>query len=179
MENKAKEHAESIPGRIIEPARATAEAQRDVGVTSQQSEMVIASTGGWERSADVKFVIVKWLYAVYIFWNIADVIACIIWFALLMENRYTQGIAWVPWIVLPVALFFNRLAYEIGIALFEAIKHLRQIRDELRSHNANPVGMHSAHMLESRLDKLADLKTRGIISEAEYNQARDRIVSEV
>ena len=72
----------------------------------------------------------------YVFWNIVDTIACVAWFVFLVRSAYVQGIAWVPWLVWPVAIFFNRLVYEIGIALFEAIKHLRQIRDELRKMNA-------------------------------------------
>lgn len=95
-----------------------------------------ADTARWEQSADVKFLIVKWLYALYMFWNIVDAIGCIVWFGFLIGNRHTQCIAWVPCLALPIALFFNRLAYEIGIALFEAIKHLRQVRDELRKLNA-------------------------------------------
>ena len=98
----------------------------------QPSAMASAGTGTWEQSADTKFIIVKWLYFMYILWNIVDTIACVAWFVFLIRNRYVQGLAWLPWLVWPVALFFNRLVYEIGIALFEAIKHLRQIRDELR-----------------------------------------------
>ena len=79
---------------------------------------------------DVNFTIRKWLDAFY--WiNIA-----------IYSIAYTFFVANAFWhiflysIIYVVLLIVNKLCYELSVAVFEIIKHLRQIRDELIAMNA-------------------------------------------
>ena len=76
-----------------------------------------------------------WLYFIWWFINIVDSLVCLIWIGAVLESYRAKGTVWIPLVIWPVALLFNRLAYEAAIALFEMVRHLRQIRDELRRHN--------------------------------------------
>lgn len=84
---------------------------------------------------DIHFIIRGWLYFIWWVGNIASTFCCLWNFAKSLDSYYTRSMAWVPVLALPVALLLNRLAYELAIAVFEGIKHLRQIRDELRRIN--------------------------------------------
>ena len=99
-----------------------------------------SSFDGAGEAQDVKFFIRGWLYAVYWVANIVDTIlgiGCISIFG--VKDGYYRGQYELNWtaifIIVPIYLFLmlmNRIWYEIGIAIFEVVKHLRQIRDELR-----------------------------------------------
>jgi len=86
--------------------------------------------------ADKDFLIsYGWLYFLWWIGNIFYSILCLKWFASALESRYTRDTAWIALVVWALALLLNRLAYEGAIAFFEMVRHLRQIRDELRRHN--------------------------------------------
>ena len=84
---------------------------------------------------DVHFIIRGWLYFIWWVGNIVSTFCCLWSFAKSLDGYHTRSMAWVPLLVLPGVLLLNRLAYELAIAVFEGIKHLRQIRDELRRIN--------------------------------------------
>lgn len=76
-----------------------------------------------------------WLYFIWWLGNIIYTIIFIIWLSA-ATSRYSSGnTAWIPMVFWLLALLFNRLAYEGAVAFFEMVRHLRQIRDELRRHN--------------------------------------------
>jgi hypothetical protein len=76
-----------------------------------------------------------WLYFIWWLFNIVDTILCLLWFSAAVNGYRSSNTAWIPIVVWLIALLFNRLAYEGSIAFFEMVRHLRQIRDELRRHN--------------------------------------------
>ena len=76
-----------------------------------------------------------WLFFVWWVMNFIDTGLCLWWFVSATNNSYTRDTAWIALLVLGLALLFNRLAYEVAVAFFEMVRHLRQIRDELRRHN--------------------------------------------
>ena len=76
-----------------------------------------------------------WLYFIWWLWNIIYTVIALVWFVSMTGSYSARGSAWIPIVVWLVALLFNRLAYEGAVALFEMVRHLRQIRDELRRHN--------------------------------------------
>lgn len=76
-----------------------------------------------------------WLLLIWWIGNILYSILCLKWFASALESRWTRDTAWVALVVWALALLLNRLAYEGAVAFFEMVRHLRQIRDELRRHN--------------------------------------------
>ena len=133
------------------PSQTTSEQSRQGGGmidlvrnASRQMTPATSSFDGASESQDVKFFIRGWLYAVYWVANIVDTIlgiGCISIFG--VKDGYYRGQYELNWtaifIIVPIYLFLvlmNRIWYEIGIAIFEAVKHLRQIRDELRKANS-------------------------------------------
>lgn len=92
---------------------------------------------GWQGDpADKNFLIsYGWLYLIWWIGNILYSILCLKWFASALESSWTRDTAWVALVVWALALLLNRLAYEGAVAFFEMVRHLRQIRDELRHHN--------------------------------------------
>ena len=76
-----------------------------------------------------------WLYFIWWLFNIVDTFLCLLWFGAMVKGYHTQDMAWIPIAVWLVALLMNRLGYEGAVAFFEMVRHLRQIRDELRKHN--------------------------------------------
>ena len=95
---------------------------------------------GASEASDVKFIIRGWLYFTYWVVNVLYTIGfifCLSTFG--TKSGYYYGSKVPDWpvifVVIGVYLFMllmNRLCYEISIAIFEMVKHLRQIRDELR-----------------------------------------------
>lgn len=86
---------------------------------------------------DVRFIMRGWLYLIY--W-MGNAIPIIVWVATIIATivEGTTGIIGTyiitgGIIVVPLLILFNRLWYECAIAIFEIVKHLRQIRDILRS----------------------------------------------
>jgi hypothetical protein len=76
-----------------------------------------------------------WLYFIWWLGNIIDTVVFLAWFVSMTGPYSTRSLAWIPVVLWVLALLFNRLAYEGAVAFFEMVKHLRQIRDELRWHN--------------------------------------------
>ena len=100
-----------------------------------------SSCGMVGEPPDVKFIIRGWLYFIYWIVNVLDTIGFIFCLSTLgTKSGYYYGSKLPDWpvifVIIGVYLFMllmNRLCYEISIAIFEMVKHLRQIRDELRS----------------------------------------------
>ena len=91
----------------------------------------------WQGDPEDKHLYLSrgWLFAIWWFWNVVFTIVCL-WFTVgLASTSYTRDNAWIPLVALAVLLILNRIAYEFAIAFLEMVKHLRQIRDELRRHN--------------------------------------------
>ena len=76
-----------------------------------------------------------WLYFIWWVGNVVYTVIALSWYVSMTGSYSTRGSAWIPIVFWLVALLFNRLAYEGAVALFEMVRHLRQIRDELRRHN--------------------------------------------
>ena len=91
----------------------------------------------WRGDPEDKCFLVSygWLYFIWWIVNIITSILCLRWFVSAMDNYYSRGSAWIALVVLGLVLLFNRLVYEGAVALFEMVRHLRQIRDELRQLN--------------------------------------------
>lgn len=106
------------------------------GGTHQTSKPAPSSFDGAGDENDKRFVIRGVLLAGYWFFNIVYSIGCISWTASWAESWGMKDYAWVPVAIMFVLLLANRIWYEVLIAIFEIVKHLRQIRDELRSRNA-------------------------------------------
>lgn len=134
---KAKETAEPrTDGALLAGLSGFGEADN----APKEVKPATSSFDGASEAQDVKFFIRGWLYAVYWVANIVDTIlgiGCISIFG--VKDGYYRGQYELNWtaifIIVPIYLFLvlmNRIWYEIGIAIFEAVKHLRQIRDELR-----------------------------------------------
>lgn len=117
------------------------------GNAPQKAESAPSSYDGASESSDVKFIIRGWLYGIYWIVNVLDTIVCIACISIFgVERRYSysDGVPnWTAiWIIIGsylFALLMNRLWYEISIAIFEIVKHLRQIRDELRKAKARSI----------------------------------------
>lgn len=91
----------------------------------------------WRGDPEDKCIVMSygWLYFIWWLWNIIDTVVFLVWFVSMTGHYSTRSSAWIPVVVWALALILNRLAYEGGVAFFEMVKHLRQIRDELRRHN--------------------------------------------
>ena len=85
---------------------------------------------------DIYFIIRGWLYFIWWIGNAATAFYCLWSFAKSVDSYYTRDTAWIYLLIeLPGLLLLNRLIYELAIAIFECVRHLRQIRDELRKLN--------------------------------------------
>lgn len=80
------------------------------------------------------------LYLLWWIGNILYSILCLKWFASAADSYFARDTAWVPLVLWPIILLLNRLFYEAFMALFELVKHLRQIRDELSRRNGGETG---------------------------------------
>lgn len=76
-----------------------------------------------------------WLLFIWWLGNVVYTIVFFTWFVTVLSNRYARGSAWLPFVLWLLALLLNRIGYEGAVGFFEMVKHLRQIRDELRRHN--------------------------------------------
>ena len=79
----------------------------------------------------------------YIFWwvgNLGYTFLCFKWCYSASESYFTRDSAWIPLALLPLLLFLNWATYELAVAIFEIVRHLRQIRDELRRRNMSNGG---------------------------------------
>ena len=98
----------------------------------------IPSFDGASDAGDKRFTVRGWLLFVYWLSNIVYIIggvsAC--YNMAHSHARDVREAVWIPYVLMPLLLIFNRIWYEMSIAIFEIVKHLRQIRDELRSRNA-------------------------------------------
>lgn len=99
---------------------------------------------GASDAADKRFIIRGWLSFLYWVFNILDTVVFIFLISQFGTKKaygyYSSDVPDWPVIFIIIAgylfaLLMNRLWYEILIAVFEAVKHLRQIRDELRKGN--------------------------------------------
>ena len=99
----------------------------------------IARAAKWQGDPEDKMLYLArgWLLALWWFWNVVYTVACLAWLSNKMNARsyYSRGGEWIPIVTLVGLLIWNRIAYEFAIAFFEMVKHLRQVRDELRRHN--------------------------------------------
>ena len=110
------------------------------GNAPRKVEVAHSGCDGAREASDVKFIIRGWLYFTYWVVNVLDTIGFIFCLSTLgTKSGYYYGSKVPDWTVIFVIigvylfmLLMNRLCYEISIALFEMVKHLRQIRDELR-----------------------------------------------
>ncbi len=125
------------------PTAATCEAPlaglAGFGAANNESQVVRpaqSSFDGASDAADKRFIIRGWLLVVYWLFNLFYFILCISLAVSWADSWDMKDRVWVPIVALPILLFFNRLWYEVVIAIFEIVKHLRQIRDELRKANA-------------------------------------------
>ena len=101
------------------------------------ASQTVKSAPGWQGDpADKSFLLTYgWLCLLWWIGNILCSILCLMWFASALNSYHGRDTAWIALVVWAMALLLNRLAYEGAIALFEMVRHLRQIRDELRRHN--------------------------------------------
>ena len=108
-----------------------------------QLEKEHVPTGKWRGDPEDKSFLMSygWLYIIWWLCNVVDTLLCMWWFSCMMDSHSTRGMAWIPIVVWLFSLLFNRLAYEGGVALFEMVRHLRQIRDELRRQNMRETQM--------------------------------------
>ena len=145
---KAREARERAAARREEERRACAEKvkeaeqiaarrlQENSGCAASQTVKSVSVSGLQGDPADKSFQLTYgWLYLTWWIGNILSSILCLMWFASALNSYYARNTAWIALVVWAGALLLNRLAYEGAIALFEMVRHLRQIRDELRRHN--------------------------------------------
>lgn len=138
METNDTEDVKTVFGLSPEPTTKAADTQAADARTANPVRQ--CSYDGASDADDKRFIIRGWLLAIYWIMNVAYIIGFFAWIGALSERRSYYGSGggdvWMPIILLPIMLFLNRLSYELAIAVFEGIKHLRQIRDELRKINA-------------------------------------------
>lgn len=107
--------------------------------TSVVRRVEAARADTWRGDPEDKCFLLSygWLYFYWWLGNVIDTAICLWWFVSMTDSysSSTRNLAWLPIVFWGLALLFNRLAYEGAIAFFEMVKHLRQIRDELRRHN--------------------------------------------
>lgn len=148
--NDGDANINSVLGLLTEPVKRASEAQKpkDAAVSAdgrashevtKKTKATPTSFDGSSDAGDVKFIIRGWLGFIYLAINTIDIGGCIVWFFVLLFSRYDQGNVWQPMVVLPAVLLINRLSFELSIAIFEIVKHLRQIRDELRKTNTRNI----------------------------------------
>jgi len=126
-ENRSEEQMRVEAERAREMKRLEAERQR----TSNRG------TPKLPGDPNDKVILISYGWLCFIWWlgNIVFTIISISWFVSATSSYYSKGTAWMPVVFWLLALLFNRLAYEGAVAFFEMVRHLRQIRDELRRHN--------------------------------------------
>lgn len=138
METNDAEVLKTVFGLSPEPATKAVDVQ--AADAHNANPVRQSSYDGASDTDDKRFIIRGWLLAMYWIMNVIYTIGCFTWIGALSERRSYYGSGgsdvWVPIVLLPVLLFLNRLSYELAIAVFEGIKHLRQIRDELRKINS-------------------------------------------
>lgn len=146
---KAQEMREAREAQKVKESVAPAAASDAplVGLSGFETESTVSQVKKVESSRfdgagdadDKRFTIRGVLLAGYWLFNIIYSIGCISWIASWAESWNMKDYAWVPVVVLVVLLLINRLWYEFTIAIFEIVKHLRQIRDELRKTNTRNI----------------------------------------
>jgi len=124
--------------------RRRAEVRQTAEGPSAVQHVVTGSADKWRGDPEDKCFAMSygWLYLMWWLGNIIDSVLCLWWFGSAMDSYHSRDTAWIALVVWVLALLFNRLAYEGGVALFEMVRHLRQIRDELRRHNMREEELH-------------------------------------
>lgn len=172
-EKRREEQMQAEADRAREMARMEAERQREAAMRAARQGPSNGGTPELPGDPNDKEIMFSYGWLCFIWWlgNIAYTVIAIIWLSAATSRYSSGGTAWMPMVFWLIALLFNRLAYEGAVAFFEMLRHLRQIRDELRRHN----------MREDARDRAA-LAARQQVEEASSEadpQNADGIVSAV
>ena len=132
-EEERRIYAEQVKEAEQSAARRSQENNGSAAVNSQTVKSVPKWQGDpYDKNFQISY---GWLCLIWWAGNIFYSILCFKWFASALDSYYTRDTAWIALVVWALVLLLNRLAYEGAIAFFEMVRHLRQIRDELRRHN--------------------------------------------
>jgi hypothetical protein len=123
-----------------------------------------------------------------VFWTILEIFAFVVWIWLLIwifgdifRSRDLSGWAKAAWVVFVAVIpLFGILAYLIvrGGSMHErAVQNARQQDEAFRSYVREAAGPTSAASPADQLTQLAGLRDRGVISGAEFEQQKAKILA--
>jgi hypothetical protein len=123
-----------------------------------------------------------------VFWTMLEIFAFVVWIWLLVwifgdifRSRDLSGWAKAGWVVFVMVIpLFGILAYLIvrGGSMHErAVQNAQQQDEAFRSYVREAAGPASAASPADQLTQLADLRDRGVISGAEFEQQKAKILA--